>query len=102
MRFFAHSISPASSRRGRNLCGGGNAFASDAMSGALWSSTAGNGSPVWVDHSPDSCDSAAEWKVRACTPSTPRPARRCCSSRAAFSVKVTARICPAANVPPAT
>ena len=35
MRFFAHSISPASSRRGRNLCGGGSAFASDEMSGAL-------------------------------------------------------------------
>ena len=47
------------------MCGGGNAFASEAIRGALWSSTAGNGSPVWVDHSPDSCDSAAEWKVRA-------------------------------------
>ena len=95
IRFLAHSISPASSRRGRNLCGGGNAFASEAMSGALWSRTSGSGSPVWEDQSRESCDSAAEWNVRASTPSTSSAWSRRFSSPAALSVKVTARICDA-------
>ena len=99
IRFLAHSISPASSRRGRNLCGGGNAFASDEMSGALWSSTCGSGSPVCEDQSRESCESAAEWKVRASTPPTPSASSRRFSSPAAFSVNVTARICDASNAP---
>src|SRR6266567_1366740 len=53
IRFLAHSISFASSRRGRNLCGGGKAFAREAMSGALWSSTPASGSPVCEDHDRD-------------------------------------------------
>ena len=49
-RFFAHSISDASSRLGRNLCGGGSAFASDAISGALWSRIAPTGDPACAGH----------------------------------------------------
>ena len=102
MRFFAHSISPASSRRGRNLCGGGSAFASDEMTGALWSRISGSGSPVCAVHSLESCESAAEWNVRASTPSTPSAASRVRSSPAALSVNVTARICDGSNAPPRT
>src|SRR4051812_46643262 len=40
-RFLAHSISAASSRRGRNRWGGGNALASGVISLALWSRTLG-------------------------------------------------------------
>ena len=40
---------------------------------------------------------AAEWNVRASTPSTPSPASRVFSSPAAFSVNVTARIWDAGN-----
>src|SRR6266566_3157656 len=69
------------------------------MSGALWSSTSASGSPVCEDHIRDSWDSAAEWKVRASTPSTPSNWSRRLSSRAALSVKVTARICDASNAP---
>src|SRR5581483_1912273 len=49
-----------------------------------------------------SCASAAEWNVRATTPRAPRSARRALSSPAALSVKVTARISRAANVPVVT
>ena len=69
------------------------------MSGALWSSTPASGSPVCEDHNRDSCDNAAEWKVRASTPSTPSDSSRRLSSPAALSVNVTARICDASNAP---
>ena len=77
IRFFAHSISPASSLRAMNLCGGGSAFASDAISGAFDGRTSGSGSPVCRSHRRPSCDSAAAWNVRASTPWAPRRARRC-------------------------
>jgi hypothetical protein len=97
-RFFAHSISVARSPAGRNLYGGGSelpiwrsgsAFEARILptrSGAKWRS--------WP--------SAAEWNVRAATPSTPSAASRDFISRAALSVKVTARICGGAKVPVAT
>ncbi len=50
-------------------------------------------------HSRESCESAAEWNVRASTPSTPSAASRARSSPAALSVKVTARICDGSNAP---
>ena len=50
MRFLAHSISPASSLRGMNLCGGGSALASEAISGAFESRISGRRSPVWRSH----------------------------------------------------
>ena len=94
MRFFAHSISPASSRRGRNLCGGGSALASEAISGAFESRTSGSRlARCSAPTDSPSCDSAAAWNVRASTPSTPSAASRAFSSPAAFSVNVTARIC---------
>ena len=102
MRLFAHSISFASSPRGRNLYGGGRAFASEEMSGAFESRISGSGSPVWVCHSRPSCESPAAWNVRASTPSTPSAASRALSSPAAFSVNVTARIWFASNAPLAT
>ena len=69
------------------------------MTGALWSRIWGSGSPVCSVHSLESCESAAEWNVRASTPSTPSAASRVRSSPAALSVNVTARICDGSNVP---
>jgi hypothetical protein len=57
---------------------------------------------VEADHIRESCESAAEWNVRASTPSTPSAASRARSSPAALSVKVTARICDGTNAPPRT
>ena len=94
---------PTRSRRelapGQELVRRWSAFASEEMSGALWSSTSGSGSPVYEDHSLESCESAAEWNVRASTPSTPSAWRRRASSPAALSVNVTARICDGSNAP---
>ena len=80
-----------------NLNGGGSAFAREAISGAFESRISGSRTPACFSHRRPSCDSAAAWNVRASTPSTPRPARRCLSSPAAFSVNVTARTCAAGN-----
>jgi hypothetical protein len=49
-----------------------------------------------------SCESAAEWKVRASTPATPSRSRRERISPAALSVKVTARISSERTAPEAT
>ena len=49
-----------------------------------------------------SCESAAEWNVRASTPSTPSRARRARISPAALSVNVTARIWSERTAPLAT
>ena len=49
-----------------------------------------------------SWESAAEWKVRASTPSTPSASSRRRISPAALSVKVTARISSERNAPEAT
>ena len=99
MRFFAHSISPAISLRGMNLCGGGRPLASEAIIGAFESSTSGRSLPMQRGHSLRSCDSAAAWNVRASTPSTPSVASRSFNSLAAFSVNVTARSFEAGNAP---
>ena len=98
-RFFAHSISPASSLRGMKRCGGGSAFASEEISGALESRTWGTALPVARSQSLPRCESAAAWNVRASTPSTPSAARRARSSPAAFSVNVTARIAEGEKAP---
>jgi hypothetical protein len=49
-----------------------------------------------------SCDSAAEWKVRASTPGTPSRSSRLRISAAALSVNVTASSSSERNVPEAT
>ena len=85
-----------------NLCGIGRELASDAISGAFDGNTSGSGSPVCRSHRRPSWESAAAWNVRASTPLTPSAASRSFSSRAAFSVKVTARIRSAGKVPVAT
>src|SRR6266571_7444749 len=72
------------------------------MSGPFASSRSGSGRSSNRGHSRPSWDSAAEWKVRASTPSTPNVRRRDFSSWAAFSVNVTASISPGRNAPPAT
>src|SRR3954453_8119001 len=69
---------------------------------AFASSTSGSADPVCSSSIRPSCDSAAAWKVRASTPRTPRPPSLPFSSRAAFSVNVTARIWSARNAPLAT
>ena len=56
---------------------------------------------AWSER-PRSWASAAAWKVRATTPCAPSAARRCFSSPAAFSVKVTARISCGRNASVAT
>ena len=102
MRFFAHSISPASSLRGMNLCGGGSALASDAISGAFESSISGSGSPVCRVPEPAQLRERRGVERSGLDALTPSAASRSFSSPAAFSVKVTARICSAGNVPVAT
>ncbi len=102
IRFLAHSISEASSRRATNLWGIGSALARLEITGAFASRIPGRGSPVCAVHIRESCPSAAAWNVRASTPRTPSRASRAFSSPAAFSVKVTARIASAGNAPEAT
>ena len=53
---------------------------------------------MWADHTRVQ-RSAAEWNVRASTPSTPSASSRRFSSLAALSVKVTARIRDGSNAP---
>ncbi len=102
IRFLAHSISEARSRRGTNLWGRGSAFASEAISGAFASRMSPTGAPACCGQRRESWARAAAWKVLASTPSTPSRASRAFNSPAAFSVKVTARICPGPNVPLST
>ncbi len=102
IRFFAHSISVARSRRGTKRCGGGRALANDEINGPFASSTSPGGAPVCAVHRRESWPSAAAWNVRASTPSTPSARSRAFNSPAAFSVNVTARIWAGRNSPRAT
>src|SRR6478752_4043571 len=97
-RLRAHSISVARSPAGRNLNGAGSEL-------ARWrrvSAFEGKNFPTASGSKWRSCASAAEWNVRACTPSAPSAASRLRISPAALSVKVTARISPGVKAAVAT
>ena len=66
--------------------------AASASTWALWSTTSGSAPPTAWGQKYCSWRSAAEWKVRACTPWAPRSLSRARISEAARAVKVTARV----------
>ena len=86
----AHSISEARSRMAtRSNCMRSREAASPTT-GAFQARTSGEAPPIAWGQKKCSWRSAAAWKVRACTPPTPRPRRRVRISPAARAVKVTA------------
>ena len=67
-------------------------LADSATSRALLGSSSGKSPPLSRGQKKRSWRSAAAWKVRTCTPSTPRVRRRDRISPAARVVKVTASV----------
>ena len=98
----AHSISPARSRSPARSTLMRMPWATWVSRRTLFSTSVGIGPPTACGQKYCSWRSAAEWNVRAWTPSTPRSRRRVRISAAARAVNVSARVRWGSNTPEAT
>ena len=90
METLAHSISADRSRTAARSTWIRSREAAAPTSGAFCVTSDGTAPPTTCGQKNCSWRSAAEWKVRACTPPTPRSRSRVRISPAARAVKVTA------------
>ncbi len=92
METLAHSISAATSRTVARSVVRRMAWPASVISLALWFTSPGGGPPTACGQKYCNWRSAAEWKVRACTPGAPSARSRWRISLAARAVNVRARV----------